>query len=125
MQERVLLNPKINILRNTEATEILGDGKVMTMVVVHHNQSNAQQQIEAWGLFYAIGHKPNTEFLWWQIDLDDTWYIKVIPGTVKTNVDGVFAAGDVQDKQYRQAITSAGTGCMAAMDAEKWLVVHE
>lgn len=124
MQHRVLENPKITIHWHTEAKEVLGDGKLLTAVKVVNNQSGAESVIEASGLFFAIGHKPNTDFLDGQLDLDETGYIITKPGTPLTSVEGVFAAGDVQDKVWRQAITAAGSGCMAALAAERWLEEH-
>lgn len=124
MQERVTSNPKIEILWHTEATEVLGENAV-SAVKVKNNKSGEETTIEAGGLFYAIGHLPNTAFLEGQIDLDETGYIKTVPGTTKTNVAGVFACGDVQDKIYRQAVTAAGSGCMAALNAEKFLLEKE
>lgn len=118
MQKRALENPKIEIMRNTEALEAVGDD-FLTGVKVKNNQTNEESLVEASGLFYAIGHTPNTRFLEGQLTTDDVWYIVTTPGTTKTSIPGVFAAGDVQDKKYRQAITSAGTGCMAALEAEK------
>lgn len=125
MQERVKNNPKIDILFNHEGKEILGDGKMMTWINVFNNKTEEENTLEAGGLFYAIWHKPNTWFLWGQIDIDDTWYI-VTQGhmSTQTNIKGVFAGWDVQDKKYRQAITSAGTGCMAALEAEHYLTEH-
>jgi thioredoxin reductase (NADPH) len=120
MQERTKANGKIVIHWNTEALEAVGE-KVLTGVKVKNNQTGAVEVIEAAGLFYAIGHEPNTKFLGGQLDLDDTGYIKTVPGTARTSVKGVFAAGDVQDKVYRQAITAAGSGCMAALEAERFL----
>jgi len=120
MQDRTKANPKIVIHWNTEAVEAVGD-KVLSGVRVKNNQTGAFEVLEASGLFYAIGHEPNTKFLDGQLDLDETGYIKTIPGTAKTSVSGVFAAGDVQDKVYRQAITAAGSGCMAALEAERFL----
>jgi len=120
MQERVLSNKKIEIMWNTEATEVVGDKSVSGVKIVN-NKTKKTSTIEAGGLFYAIGHTPNTQFLSGQIDLDETGYIKTKPGTTQTNVAGVFAAGDVQDKVFRQAVTAAGTGCMAALEAEKFL----
>lgn len=125
MQQRVLDNPKIEVLRHTEGKEVIGDGTMMTGMIVTNNQTGDERTLDAGGLFYAIGHTPNTGFLDGQIELDDTGYVVTKPGTTQTNVSGVFAAGDVQDKKYRQAITSAGTGCMAAMDAEHWIVSHQ
>lgn len=124
MQDRVFDNPKIEILWNTEGKEIIGDGNMMTGIIVTNNKTGQETTIEAWWLFYAIGHTPNTAFLDGQIETDDSGYIITKPGKTETNIVWVFAAGDVQDKKYRQAITSAGTGCMAAMDAEHWLVSH-
>ena len=120
MQERALNNPKITFMRNTEAEEALGD-KFLTGVSVINNKTGEKSLIECAGLFYAIGHQPNTAFLNGQLELDEAGYILTKPGTTQTSVAGVFAAGDVQDKKYRQAITSAGSGCMAALEAEKYL----
>ena len=108
MQDKVKNNEKITIMRHTEAVEALGD-QFLTGLKVINNQTQEEQIIEAAGLFYAIGHTPNTAFLEGQVATDETGYILTTPGTVKTSVEGVFAAGDVQDKRYRQAITSAGT----------------
>ena len=126
MQERVIKNPKITILWNTELLEVFGAHGETTMqqVKVKNNITNEESMIDAKGLFYAIGHTPNTAFLNGQIELDEMGYIKTIPGTTKTSKDAVFAAGDVQDHVYRQAVTSAGTGCMAALDAERRLGEH-
>lgn len=121
MQHRVLNHPKIRIHWNTEAVEALGNGKSLTGVKIRKNTHGGESLIEAGGLFFAIGHTPNTAFLNGQVETDDTGYVKTIPGTTRTNVKGVFACGDVQDKVYRQAITAAGTGCMAALEAEKLL----
>ncbi len=123
MQERAFNNPKLTILWNTELEEAIGTS-LLTHVKIRNNKTNETSQLDASGLFYAIGHTPNTGFLGGQIECDETGYIKTVPGSTKTSVDGVFAAGDVQDKKYRQAITSAGTGCMAALDAEHFLVGH-
>lgn len=120
MQERVLNHPKIKVFWNTELIETLGD-KVLTSVKVKNNQTNQETEMPAGGLFYAIGHQPNTAFLDGQLALDDVGYIKTTPGTTQTSVPGVFACGDVQDKVYRQAVTAAGSGCMAALEAEKYL----
>jgi len=109
MQQRVFDNQKIEILRNTEGEEIIGDEKMMTGIVIKNNQTNEEMTLEAGGLFYGIGHTPNTGFLDGQIELDETGYVITKPGTTVTNVAGFFAAGDVQDKKYRQAVTSAGT----------------
>ncbi len=123
MQERVSANPKIEIMWNTELTEAVGE-KSLAAVKIKNNKTNQESKIDAGGLFYAIGHLPNTSFLNGQIELDETGYIKTVPGTTKTNVPGVFACGDVQDKIYRQAVTAAGSGCMAALEAEKYLSGH-
>ena len=120
MQERALNNPKITFMRNTEAEEAIGD-RFLTGVSVINNKTGEKSLIECAGLFYAIGHQPNTAFLNGQLELDEAGYILTKPGTTQTSVAGVFAAGDVQDKKYRQAITSAGSGCMAALEAEKYL----
>ena len=120
MQERALNNPKITFIRNTEAEEALGD-KFLTGVSVINNKTGEKSLIKCSGLFYAIGHQPNTSFLNGQLELDEAGYILTKPGTTQTSVAWVFAAGDVQDKKYRQAITSAGSGCMAALEAEKYL----
>lgn len=120
MQERALNNPKITFMRNTEAEEAHGD-KLLTGVSVINNKTGEKSLIECSGLFYAIGHQPNTSFLNGQLELDEAGYILTKPGTTRTSVAWVFAAGDVQDKKYRQAITSAGSGCMAALEAEKYL----
>ena len=120
MQARIKANPKIVIHWFTEPVEAVGD-KILSGVKVKNNQTGAVEILEAAGLFYAIGHEPNTKFLDSQLDLDDTGYIKTVPGTTRTSVVGVFAAGDVQDKVYRQAITAAGSGCMAALETERFL----
>lgn len=114
MQNRVKNNPKIKIEYNTHILEILGD-KVVNMVMTNNGVFSCD------GVFIAIGHKPNTDLFINQIDLDSDGYIITKPGTTKTNIEGVFACGDVQDKNYRQAVTAAGTGCMAALDAERYL----
>lgn len=122
MQKRVFDNEKIQIMWNTNATEVLGDGKLLNQVKAKNNQTGEESVLDAGGLFYAIGHKPNTEFLNGQLETDDTGYVITHGKSTATNVPGVFAAGDVQDKTYRQAVTAAGTGCMAALEAEKFLV---
>ena len=123
MQQRLFANPKIEVIWNSAAQEAVGD-KVLTGVVIRDLLTDAQRLIPAGGLFYAIGHEPNTSFLVRQVHLDETGYIVTKPGTTQTSVAGVFAAGDVQDKQWRQAITAAGSGCMAALEAERFLVEH-
>ncbi len=120
MQDRVLNTPNIKVYWNTDTDEILGEKKVEA-VRVKNNKTNETQEIPINGFFVAIGHQPNSDIFKGWIDMDETGYIKTIPGTTKTNVEGVFAAGDVQDKNYRQAVTAAGSGCMAALDAERYL----
>ncbi len=121
MQERVFANPKIEFLEYTEALEVLGDGKLINGLKIKQNQTQATTSIEIGGLFFAIGHTPNTAFLGGQVTLDEAGYITTEKWTTYTSIPGIFAAGDVQDHIYRQAITSAGTGCMAALEAEKFL----
>jgi len=119
MQARAKANEKIEFMRYTEALEAVWNGDLLTGVKVINNQTKEEKTIECSGLFYAIGHTPNTTFLWWQIKLDNDGYI--ITNNTTTNMPWVFAAGDVADKKYRQAITSAGTGCMAALEAQKYI----
>jgi thioredoxin reductase (NADPH) len=121
MAERVRKTENITILYNSETDEVIGDGQVVTGVRVKNNVTGALTEIPATGFFVAIGHKPNTDIFADYLDLDETGYIKNIPGTAKTNVPGVFVGGDAADHVYRQAITAAGTGCMAALDAERYL----
>jgi len=120
MQNRVLNTPNIEVLFNTETDEILGD-KGVEAVRVKNNVSGNLREIAIKGFFVAIGHTPNTEIFKPYIDMDEQGYIKTVPGTSYTNVEGVFCSGDAQDKIYRQAVTAAGSGCMAALDAERWL----
>ncbi|NQW26152.1 MAG: thioredoxin-disulfide reductase [Cryomorphaceae bacterium] len=120
MQNRVLNAPNIEVLWNTETVELLGD-KGVEAVVVRDRLTGAIKEIPAKGFFVAIGHKPNTDIFKGQLTMDDTGYLKTTPGKTETALPGVFAAGDVQDKVYRQAITAAGTGCMAALEAERYL----
>lgn len=124
MAARVLNNPKIEVLWNTETEEILGGDDVSGMRVVN-NKTGEKKDIPVKGFFVAIGHEPNTAIFKGQIDMDSTGYIKVKPGTSHTNVEGVFAVGDAADKVYRQAVTAAGTGCMGALDAERFLAAKE
>ena len=120
MQDRVKKTENIKIYWNTETDEILGE-KTVDGVRIKNNKTGEQSTIPIRGFFVAIGHEPNSQpFKDW-LDMDEAGYIKTIPGTSKTNVEGVFAAGDVQDKIYRQAVTAAGSGCMAALDAERYL----
>ncbi len=120
MQDRVLSAPNIQVYWNAETDEILGDKKVEA-VRIKNNKDNTTQEIPVSAFFVAIGHQPNSDIFKDYIDMDETGYITTVPGTSKTNVPGVFAAGDVQDKNYRQAVTAAGSGCMAALDAERYL----
>lgn len=121
MEERVRKTENIEILMHTETDEVLGDGQVVTGVRVVNRATGEKSEIPATGFFVAIGHKPNTDIFKEYITLDETGYIVNIPGSSKTNVEGVFVAGDAADHIYRQAITAAGTGCMAALDAERYL----
>lgn len=125
MQQRVLNTSNIEIHWNTETEEILGDDSGVTGVRVFNNKTEKKKDIPIQGFFLAIGHKPNTEIFKGVIDMDETGYIQVTPGSTMTNVPGVFAVGDAADKIYRQAVTAAGTGCMGALDAEKFLVAKE
>lgn len=120
MAERAENHPKIEILWNSIVTKVEGS-KVVDAVVIQNVQTKKEEKREAGGLFFAIGFNPNTEFLNGQLELTETKYLKVAPGGSKTSVEGVFAAGDVHDHEYRQAVTAAGSGCMAALDAERWL----
>ena len=123
MQDRVKNTPNIKMYWNTETEEILGDKKVEA-VRIKDTVTQQSQEIPISGFFVAIGHQPNSDIFKGQLDMDETGYIKTIPGTSKTNIEGVFACGDVQDKNYRQAVTAAGSGCMAAIDAEHFLAAQ-
>jgi thioredoxin reductase (NADPH) len=125
MQERVKKAHNIEIHWNSETDEILGDENGVNGVRLLNTKTKEKKVIPISGFFLAIGHKPNTEIFKDQLTMDEAGYVKVIPGTTKTNISGVFAVGDVADKVYRQAITAAGTGCMGALDAEKFLVAKE
>ncbi len=129
MLDRARKNPKIKFVTNKVIKEVLGveEGgkKRMTGVLLEDTKDQSISQLDADGLFIAIGHKPNTELFKNYLEMDETGYLIVKPGSTYTNVEGVFAAGDVADKKYRQAITAAGTGCMAALDAERWLEAQE
>lgn len=121
MEDRVNKTPNIEILYNTETIEVIGENDLVTGVKVKNNKTNEEKIISCTGFFLAIGHKPNTDVFKPYLEMDEVGYIKNIPGTSKTNVEGVFVSGDAADKNYRQAITAAGTGCMAALDAERYL----
>ncbi len=125
MQNRVLNTPNIEVHWNTETDEILGDDSGVTGVRLLNHKTGEKKVITLQGFFLAIGHKPNTDIFKDYIEMDETGYIKVQAGSTKTNIEGVFAVGDAADKVYRQAITAAGTGCMGALDAEKFLVAKE
>jgi len=125
MQNRVLNTPNIEVHWNTETEEILGDDNGVHSIRVVNNKTGEKKTIALQGFFLAIGHKPNTDIFKDYIEMDETGYIKTLPGCTKTNVEGVFAVGDAADKIYRQAITAAGTGCMGALDAEKFLAAKE
>lgn len=122
MAERVLANPKITAEWNSTVDEVLGDGPSgVTGVRIRDIGSGATREIACAGYFSAIGHKPNTDLFKGVLDMDETGYLRTRPGTTLTNIEGVFACGDVQDKTYRQAITAAGSGCMAAIDCTRWI----
>ncbi|KAI9301912.1 thioredoxin reductase [Cunninghamella echinulata] len=121
MASRLLKHPKVTVHFNTSPTAALGDGNLLTHVATKNNVTGEESKLEANGLFYAIGHVPASSLVKDVVELDNEGYIKTIPGSACTNIEGLFAAGDVQDKRYRQAVTSAGSGCMAALDAERFL----
>lgn len=125
MQQRVLNTPNIEVHWNTETDEVLGDEGGVKGVRIINNKTGEKKELAIEGFFLAIGHKPNTDIFKGQLDMDESGYIKVRPGTAKTNIEGVFAVGDAADRIYRQAITAAGTGCMGALDAEKYLAAKE
>ena len=120
MQERVQKTPNIKIYWNAETEEIVGE-KTVEAVRIKNTRTGKTESIAIKGFFVAIGHQPNSDIFKGWLDMDEAGYIQTVPGTSKTNVEGVFAAGDVQDKIYRQAVTAAGSGCMAALDAERYL----
>lgn len=120
MQERVLATPNIKVYWNTQPVEVLGETTVDAVKVLN-NKTNEETVIPIYGFFVAIGHEPNSRVFKDYIKTDEQGYVLTVPGTPKTNVEGVFACGDLQDKVYRQAVTAAGTGCMAALEAERWL----
>ncbi len=125
MQERVKKTKNIEILFNTSTVEIKGDGQVVTSILTKNNITSELNEISATGFFVAIGHKPNTDIFKPFLEMDETGYIINKPGSTRTNIEGVFVSGDASDHTYRQAITAAGTGCMAALDAEKYLASKE
>lgn len=125
MQDRVLNNPKITVHWNTETVDVFGENERMTGVKLRNNQTGEESDLSVKGLFYAIGHTPNTSLFQGQLELDEVGYLVTKPNSVETSVEGVYAAGDVQDHEFRQAITAAGTGCMAAMLAERWLSAQD
>jgi thioredoxin reductase (NADPH) len=120
MQERAFANPKIEFKWNSVVTDVCGDTKVSGLML-RDTVTGDESDLDATGLFIAIGHEPNSSLLKGQVELEDSGYVKTFDGTTRTSVDGVFACGDVQDHYYRQAVTAAGSGCMAAIDAERWL----
>ncbi|CAN5907450.1 thioredoxin-disulfide reductase [soil metagenome] len=121
MQHRVMNTPNIEVLWDAETKEVLGDESGVTGAIVINTKTNEERRLDIFGFFVAIGHKPNTDVFKPWLKMDDSGYIMTIPGTSKTNVEGVFAVGDAQDKVYRQAVTAAGSGCMGALDAERYL----
>lgn len=121
MQHRVENTPNIEIIYSSETKEIVGNGQTVTGVRVANNKTGEERLLDVTGFFVAIGHKPNTDIFKGWLNLDEQGYLLTVPGSSKTNVEGVFACGDVQDKYYRQAVTAAGSGCMAALDAERYL----
>jgi thioredoxin reductase (NADPH) len=123
MQERVLNTPNLIVHWNTQAEEVLGDEEV-TGIRILNNKTGEKSELPVSAFFVAIGHHPNTDIFKGWLNLDESGYILTKPGTSLTNIDGVFASGDAQDKVYRQAVTAAGTGCMAALDAERYLVTQ-
>lgn len=125
MVNRVLNTPNIEIHYYTDTQEIMGDGKNVTGVRVKNNQTNAEEILPVSGFFVAIGHHPNTELFKDILDMDETGYLITKPNSTQTNIEGVFACGDAQDKLWRQAVTAAGTGCMAALEAERYLAAKE
>ena len=125
MQDRVFKNPKITVHWNTDILDVFGEADHMQGVKLRDAKTGEETNLHVKGLFYAIGHRPNTDLFKGQLDLDDVGYVVTQPGSVETSIEGVFAAGDVQDHEFRQAISAAGTGCMAAMLAERWLSANQ
>lgn len=124
MAHRTMNTENIEVLFNHETVEIIGE-KVVEGVKIKNNITNQEATLDVTGFFLAIGHKPNTDIFKGQLDMDEVGYLDVTPGTTNTNIEGVYAAGDCADKTYRQAVTAAGTGCMAALDAERFLAELE
>lgn len=125
MQDRAMKNPKIEVVWNVDVTEVKGDGRQVTGVTLKNTKNGEVRDMPLQGLFIAIGHKPNTDLFKSILNMNEAGYLVTKPGTSYTNIAGVFASGDVQDPHYRQAITAAGSGCMAAIDAERWLEAKE
>jgi thioredoxin reductase (NADPH) len=122
MQSRVLNNPKIEVVWKHKPKEVLGDDSGVTGILLQHSDTGEERKINLTGVFVAIGHTPNTILVKGQVELLPEGYIKTVPGSTKTNIPGVFAAGDVQDPHFRQGIVAAGSGCMAAIEAERFLM---
>ena len=123
MQKRTLENPKIEVHFHRTVKDVLGEKRVAGLLL-ENPDTGEHEQLDVTGLFLAIGHTPNSSIFSGQLSMDEAGYLKVHPGTTRTSTEGVFACGDVADKVYRQAVTAAGTGCMAAIDAERWLAEH-
>lgn len=121
MQNRVLSTSNIEVLYHSETKEVLGNDSGVTGAIFHNSETKEDRQVDIYGFFVAIGHKPNTDVFKGWLNMDEAGYIQTIPGSSKTNIEGVFAVGDAQDKIYRQAVTAAGSGCMGALDAERYL----
>ena len=121
MQNKVLTTSNIEMIWDSVPEEVLGDDSGVTGLRVRNVKTGESRDLQLMGFFVAIGHKPNTEIFKGKVELDDMEYIKTVPGTTQTSIEGVFACGDVQDHHYRQAVTAAGTGCMAAIEAERYL----
>jgi thioredoxin reductase (NADPH) len=125
MADRAQRNDKIRFVWHSEVAEVLGDEKALTAVRLRDVRDGKTATLEVGALFVAIGHKPNTDLFRGVLDLNPQGYLVTEPGTTRTNIPGIFACGDAMDPVYRQAVTAAGTGCMAALDAERWLAAHE
>ncbi|MSP70454.1 MAG: thioredoxin-disulfide reductase [Bacteroidetes bacterium] len=125
MVNRVMATSNIEVLWNSETKEVLGDANGVTGAIAMNVKTKEERKLDVYGFFVAIGHKPNTDIFKTWLDMDDAGYIKTIPGSSKTNIAGVFAVGDAQDKVYRQAVTAAGSGCMGALDAERYLAENK